>query len=347
MASLKGSILVTGANGGLGSGIVSKLLSTPELRAYHGVFTVRNAVTATRIKAILARAPSSYSYEIITLELSLISDVRKVSDAINSRVANGEIPPLRALILNAGFTDMGKESLTEEGFETSFTSNYLGHWLLALKLLKSMDPTNGRIVVVGSNSYDTHHPVHKIDGYYNDEKWQTFFRHDNIDDIARGTWCPNQPNELPRLSGTRRYGASKMCSIMNVGELQRRLDSDPALSNISVVAIEPGSMGTDLVRRGDWFARVILFPYIIPLLAPLMTWYQPNGVIRTISKSSTDVVNAALDANLDLRGKYLNGSELEDVVPEAADARKQAMVWRDSVRYTQLTEDDTSLVNWK
>lgn len=106
-------------------------------------------------------------------------------------------------------------------------------------------------------------------------------------------------------------------------------------------------MGTDLVRRGDWFARVIFFPYVIPLLAPLMTWYQPNGVIRTISKSSADVVNAAFDTNPDLRGKFLNGSELEDVVPEAADARKRAMVWRDSVRYTKLTEDDTLLANWE
>ncbi|KAI4594987.1 hypothetical protein KJ359_007238 [Pestalotiopsis sp. 9143b] len=347
MASLKGSILLTGANGGLGSGIVSKLLSTPELRACHGIFTVRNVDTATRVKAILDRAPPSYSYEILPLELSLISDVRKVSDAINSRVTNSEIPPIRALILNAGYTDMGKESLTEGGFETSFMSNYLGHWLLALKLLRSMDPANGKIVVVGSNSYDTRHPVHKIDGYYNDEKWKIFIRHDSIDDIARGTWSPNQPNEYPRCAGTRRYGAGKMFSIMNVGELQRRLDSDPTLSHISIVGIEPGSMGTDLVRRGDWFARVVFFPYIIPLLAPLMTWYQPNGVIRTISKSSADVVNAAFDTNPGLRGKFLNGSELEDVVPEAADAKKRAMVWSDSVRYTQLTEDDTLLVNWR
>lgn len=128
---------------------------------------------------------------------------------------------------------------------------------------------------------------------------------------------------------------------------QRRLDSDPTQSHISIVGIEPGSMGTDLVRRGDWFARVVFFPYIIPLLAPLMTWLQPNGVIRTIDKSSTDVVNAAFDTNPDLGGKFLNGSELEDAVPEAADARKRSMVWSDSVRYTQLTEADTLLVNWR
>lgn len=46
-----------------------------------------------------------------------------MSDTINSRITTGEIPPIRALILNAGYHDMGEESLTEEGLETSFTSN--------------------------------------------------------------------------------------------------------------------------------------------------------------------------------------------------------------------------------
>ncbi|KAG8162428.1 hypothetical protein KVR01_008193 [Diaporthe batatas] len=324
MSNRKGSILVTGANGGLGSGIVSQIISS-ELSAYHGLYAVRDAASATRLKSVLAQA-SSHSFEILSLELSLISDVRKVSDTINSRIATGEIPPIRASILTAGFHDMGEESLTAEGFDTSFTSNYLGHWLLTLKLLQSVDKASGRIVIVGSNSYDVNHPVHKIDGYYNEDKWKIFFRQDNIDDVAKGTWSSNQANELPRLAGTRRYGVAKMCAVMTVGELQRRIDSDPLLSNISIVGIEPGSMGTDLVRRGAWFARVILFPVIIPLLAPLLTWYHPNGPIRTITKSSADVIRAAFDANPDLRGKYLNGSELEDVVAEAADSKKRAMV---------------------
>lgn len=105
-------------------------------------------------------------------------------------------------------------------------------------------------------------------------------------------------------------------------------------------------MGTDLVRRGAWFARVLLFPVIVPLLAPLMTWLHPNGTIRTIAKSSADVVRAAFDVNPELRGKYLNGSEIEDVAAEAADSKKRAMVWRESLKYAQLTEQDTRLLNW-
>lgn len=145
---------MTGANGGLGSGIVHQIISSPELSAYHGLYAVRDAASATKLKAVLARAPSLHSFEILSLELSLIANVRKVSDTINSRIATSDIPPIRALILNAGYHDMGEEGLTAEGLETSFTSNYLGHWLLTLKLLQSMDTASGRIVVVGSNSYE-------------------------------------------------------------------------------------------------------------------------------------------------------------------------------------------------
>ncbi|XDG02394.1 hypothetical protein ABKA04_002009 [Annulohypoxylon sp. FPYF3050] len=346
MASPRGTIFLTGANGGLGCGIVSKIVSTPELVGHHGVYAVRDASSAAALKATLKRAPAPHTYEIISLELSKLANVREVIDAINTRVAKDELPPIRALILNAGYNDLGHESFTEEGFETSFVANYLGHWLLTLKLLQSMDRENGRIVVVSSNSYDVTHPVHKIDGYYEEEKWKVFFRDDNIDAIARGTWSSNK-DDIPRKAGTRRYGVAKMCAVMMMLELQRRLDADPALKGISLVAIDPGSMGTGLVRRGNWFLRTILFPIIVPLLAPLLTWLDPNGGVRTVRKSSSDVVNAAFETGPRLRGKYLNGSELQEIVPEALDAKKRAMVWRDSVKYAKLTQQDTVLLDWE
>ncbi|KAJ2993694.1 hypothetical protein NUW58_g1092 [Xylaria curta] len=135
-----------------------------------------------------------------------------------------------------------------------------------------------------------------------------------------------------------------MCSAVMVGELQSRLDADTVLNGISITAIDPGAMGgTGLVRRGNWFTRTILFPVIFRYLGPLLTWYSANGTIRTISKSSTDVVNAALQTDPKLRGSYLNGSELQPMVLEAVDSRKRAMVWRDSVRYTKLSKEETAL----
>ena len=196
------------------------------------------------------------------------------------------------------------------------------------------------------DAYSVNHPTHKIDGCYADEKWKTFFQTDNIDAIARGTWSRNEGGGLPRRAGVRRYGVSKMCCVMMIGELQRRLDADPVLKAISVTGIDPGVMGTGLVRRGNWFTRVLLWPIIIPFIAPFLTWLEPNGHVRTISKSSADVLQVAFEAGPKLRGKYLNGSEVQETVPEAADTEKREMVWRDSAKYSQLTVQDTALVYW-
>ena len=64
------------------------------------------------------------------------------------------IPPICVLILNAGFQDFGKQIWTDDGLDVTFTANYLGHWLLTLLLLQSLDKDSGRIIVVGSQSHE-------------------------------------------------------------------------------------------------------------------------------------------------------------------------------------------------
>jgi NAD(P)-dependent dehydrogenase (short-subunit alcohol dehydrogenase family) len=74
--------------------------------------------------------------------------------ALNTRVAAGELPRIRALILNATFQEYTAQMWTEDSFDTSFAANYLGHWLLTLLLLQSMDRHEGWIVVLGSLSHE-------------------------------------------------------------------------------------------------------------------------------------------------------------------------------------------------
>ncbi|KAI1648093.1 uncharacterized protein F4817DRAFT_315029 [Daldinia loculata] len=52
------------------------------------------------------------------------------------------------------YHDLGQQSVTDKGFDTSFAANYLGDWLLTMLLLKDLDSDNGRIVVFGSSSYE-------------------------------------------------------------------------------------------------------------------------------------------------------------------------------------------------
>lgn len=153
--SPKGSILVTGANGGLGSAIASRIVSSPEFAAHHGIYTVRDAASSPALDATLRGARSGpaappHSFEKISLDLSRLSSVREVAADINSRVAAGQIPPIRAIILNAGVEEHANQTWTEDGLDLTFATNYLGHWLLTLMLLGSMDRNRGRILWVTS-----------------------------------------------------------------------------------------------------------------------------------------------------------------------------------------------------
>jgi NAD(P)-dependent dehydrogenase (short-subunit alcohol dehydrogenase family) len=104
--SSKGTILVTGANGGLGSAIVRNIVRTPNLASnYTGIYAVRKAATATTLQATLSRAPANHNHETVNVDLGSLESVRKTAADINARVAKGDLPRIRALILNAGYQE--------------------------------------------------------------------------------------------------------------------------------------------------------------------------------------------------------------------------------------------------
>lgn len=88
------------------------------------------------------------------MELSPLANAREFVHTPHTCIATRDIPPIRVLILNTGYHDLGQQSVTDKGFDTSFAANYLGDWLLTMLLLKDLDSDNGRIVVFGSSSYE-------------------------------------------------------------------------------------------------------------------------------------------------------------------------------------------------
>ncbi len=158
MTAPVGTILLTGANGSLGSAIVSKIISSPDLASsYHGIYTVRQVDRATALNSLLQTVPApqqQHAHETVTLDLSRLDSVREVARDINSRVAAGLLPPLRAVILNAAYQEHTTQDFTRDGFDMTFQCNYLSHWLLVLLLLQSMDKEHGRVVILGSWSHE-------------------------------------------------------------------------------------------------------------------------------------------------------------------------------------------------
>lgn len=123
------------------------------------------------------------------------------------------------------------------------------------------------------------------------------------------------------------------------------------LSRVCVLGIDPGSISTNLVRRGPWLIRVFIFKIIVPFLARLAVWLQPNGPIRTIDVGTADILAASLEPGEPVgespKAMYFYGSRVEEMTKEARDEKKRARLWKDTLRYTGLKEGETVLKNWE
>ncbi|KAI8958100.1 putative short-chain dehydrogenase [Daldinia sp. FL1419] len=338
----KGTVLVTGANGGLGCAIASQLASQAEFSSCYGLYTVRDANLAPSLRSVLSENPS-HAHGVISLDLTNLDSVHEVARTINTRVAEGTIPPIQALILNAGFQDFGKQLWTDDGFDVTFSANYLGHWLLTMLLLGSMNKDSGRIVVIGSQSHDPYDKRNRFTGAFGEEKYRTVV-HDaaSFGEIAKGTWCSAKEDPSWR-SGYRRYGAAKLFSIMMIYELQRRVDRDPVLKNISVIGVDPGTLlATSLQRDASWVIRILIFRIIYPITAFLF----PNGLVRSTRKSASQILEASLgrEPKFPKGLYYFDGRQLETST-ESKDLRKQDIVWQESIKYTHLERGETILTN--
>ncbi|KAI1078089.1 NAD(P)-binding protein [Whalleya microplaca] len=350
-ATSKGTIVLTGANGDLGRAIITNIASSYNIASNHrGIYAVRNLPSAGALLQALRHSPSSGSHvhEVVSLNLERLDDVREFAKNINERVSKGEIPAISVLVLSAGYLEAEQQTWLDKGLDATWVVNYLSQWLLTLLLLQSMDRENGRVVVLGSHSHDPYDEFNDgmMGGYFAEDKWKTIFG-DSTEPVAKGTWSSTQ-EDPSWCAGLRRYAASKLCLVMMIGELQRRLDEDPLLSSISILGIDPGWMATGISRRHPnySFARIIM-----PWVAGALSWLRPSGMFRTPTRSAQDVVevmfNETLLGDIKPKGLYMKGATQAEVSTEARDKGKRQMVWRDSVAYANLKEGDTVLLNWK
>lgn len=136
--------LVTGTTGGLG-------LETARALVAHGaevIGTARDLAAAEAQTAPIREAASESggSFRLIQLDLASLASVRAATDALI-----GEDGRFDAVIANAAVmaTPDGK---TEDGFETQFGTNHLGHFVLVNRLAGLLKE-GGRVVILSSAAH--------------------------------------------------------------------------------------------------------------------------------------------------------------------------------------------------
>ena len=158
---------------------------------------------------ILAEHPSA-SLEIVELDLGSLASVEAAADAIAANHDRIDI-----LMCNAGVMAT-PQGTTEDGFDTQFGINVLGHWALVGRLLPIVEATPGaRIVTVSSTAQHTGRAVD-----------------------------PDDPHMREKYSAWGMYGQTKLAMRHFAVGLQRRFDRLGV--DAKALSAQPGFTNSDL-----------------------------------------------------------------------------------------------------
>lgn len=181
----------------------------------------------------------------LRLDLADLSSIREFAEAFTA----AGLPPLAGVVANAGIQYRDRRHTTADGFEATFGTNHLGHFLL-LRLLLPQLTDDGRIVIVASG---THKAQRIRNGGFPPPQWE-------------------DPRVLARPtdgSGQVAYATSKLANVMTVLELSRRLASLRPGSRIAVHGFDPGLMPDTALDRNYSARAQRVYARITPLLVRL------------------------------------------------------------------------------
>jgi NAD(P)-dependent dehydrogenase (short-subunit alcohol dehydrogenase family) len=208
MSDLSGkTYVITGANSGIGK-ITARELAR---RGAHVILACRSADKTMPVIDELKRETNNQEIEFVALDLSDLASVRRCAEELLARNI-----PIHGLINNAGLA--GSRGTTKDGFELTFGTNHLGHYLFTRLLLDRIKQSGpARIVNVASAS---HYQARGID------------------------WSALREKTKSR-TGLPEYAVSKLSNVLFTKELARRLEG----SNVTTYALHPGVVATDVWRR--------------------------------------------------------------------------------------------------
>ena len=286
--------MITGGNSGIGFATATKLAA----RGFHVILASRNQQTSAQaIARILAGNPEA-SLESIPLDLASFASVRKCAAAFQAKGL-----PLHILINNAGGSVPGKQaSFTEDGFEMTFGTNHLGHFLFTNLLLADLKRSApARVITVSS---ELHNPAY-AGGPPPD------FDYDNL----KGEKYYN-----PQVF----YRNSKLANIWFAYELQRKLTGTHVTSN----AVCPGFVPAAIAQRRKSIERF----FYAQIMARM-------PFARSLEQASDSYLIAATDPRFaDLGGKFIVDGKEKRSSADSYDEQKAQYLWQQSLRWCGLDE---------
>ncbi|MFN2152278.1 MAG: SDR family NAD(P)-dependent oxidoreductase [Anaerolineales bacterium] len=214
--------------------------------------------------------------------------------------------PLHVLINNAGGSVPGKQArFTADGFELTFGTNHLGHFLLTNLLLEDLKRSApARVITVSSELHNPEHaggPAPDFD--YENLKGEKYYH--------------------PQIF----YRNSKLANMWFAYELQRRLAGTGVTSNAVCPGFVPAAIAA---RRKSPIARF----FYAQIMARM-------PFARSLEQASFSYMFAATDPSLEgIGGKFIVDGQEKRSSDESYDEEKAKHLWEMSWQWCGLDETD-------
>lgn len=288
------SVVITGANAGLGLECARAILETDP--SAHVVLAVRDEKKGAAAVAELG-APDRCT--VLACDLASLESVR----AFPGVLAAAGLPPLHAVVCNAGLQMVSGLHMTADGVEMTFGVNHLGHFALIDGLVDHL-ATPARVVVVASGTHDPKkftgmpHPAYT-----------------SAEELAH-------PRPGAAADGRRRYTTSKLCNVLFAYELDRRLGH--GARGITVTAFDPGLMPASGLSRDYTPVQKAVWSVVSPVLRLL-----PN--VNSVATSGGRLAALAVDPKFEqVTGEYFEGAKPIRSSADSYDPGKARDLWETS-----------------
>jgi NAD(P)-dependent dehydrogenase (short-subunit alcohol dehydrogenase family) len=254
------NIVMTGATAGIGAEALNHFANEKNRKIYVGARGNARLVPDATV--------------VLPLDLSSLKSVHSFADNVKRRLANEKID---VLVLNAGVQATTNQLRSEEGFELTFATNHLSHYLLARLLLPSIKE-GGKVIMTTS---DAHDPAVIPFGP----------KELNIQELAYPT------QRSPK--GMAFYAATKLCNLLTISAMESKFGE---IENIAFIAFNPGLTGdTSLMGKQSGFIR-----FVVSAIRPLfhmISFIKPAFYMGTAKRSGEALADLALGKVIPPKGK--------------------------------------------
>lgn len=311
------TIVVTRGNSGLGYGCAAALVGSLE-GPWHVVVAGRNAGRLqVAVDKLAATARKEHTVSAMPLDLASMASVRAFAADLTSQLASAAIPPLHAVVCNAGVQAGTTQTHTADGFESTFGVNHLGHFLLVTELLPVL-PAPARVVVVASGVHDPAQKAGVPVPAWNDTHA-----------LAHGELGPGGASDGAFAAGQRRYSTSKLANVYFTYALSRRL---PA--GVTANAYDPGLvLGTGLQRDAPAPLR-FLAKHVLPHAKPLLRRFVTDKIYTAEQSGAMLAWLTTAPELADTTGKYFHACEAIRSSDDSYDTARADQLWEDSMALT-------------